>query len=66
VLVAPDHATPCAARTHTAEPVPFVVAISTDEAKPRAAARGFNERDARENGIFIAEAHTLVERVLRR
>jgi 2,3-bisphosphoglycerate-independent phosphoglycerate mutase len=65
VLVMPDHATPCALRTHTAEPVPFVVYVSTDETKPRSLARGFNERDARDQGIFIPEAHTLLERLLR-
>ena len=66
VLVIPDHATPCTLRTHTAEPVPFVVYASGDEAKPRSLARGFNERDARDQGIFIPEAHTLLERLLRR
>ncbi len=65
LLVLPDHATPCAVRTHTAEPVPFVVAVSGDEAKTPAITRGFNERDARDNGIFIAEAHALLERLLR-
>jgi 2,3-bisphosphoglycerate-independent phosphoglycerate mutase len=65
VLVAPDHPTPCTLRTHTAEPVPFVVAVSGDDAKTRVATRGFCEKDARDNGIFIAEAHALLERLLR-
>jgi len=64
VLVTPDHPTPCASRTHTAEPVPFVVATSGDAAKP-SNGRGFSERDAREQGIFIAEGHGLLERFLR-
>jgi 2,3-bisphosphoglycerate-independent phosphoglycerate mutase len=65
MLVVPDHPTSCAARTHTAEPVPFIVAVSGDEGKTRTATRGFSERDARENGIFIPEAHALLERLLR-
>jgi 2,3-bisphosphoglycerate-independent phosphoglycerate mutase len=65
VLVAPDHPTPCALRTHTTEPVPFVVAVSSDEAKTRSVSRRFCEKDARDNGIFIAEAHALLERLLR-
>ena len=65
MLVVPDHPTPCAARTHTAEPVPFVVAVSGDEGKPQGATRGFSEKDARDNGIFIAEGHALLERLLR-
>src|SRR5438128_1882034 len=66
LLVMPDHPTPCALKTHTSEPVPFVVYISRDEQKPRGLSRGYNERDARELGIFIPEAHTLLERLLRR
>jgi len=65
MMVLPDHPTPCATKTHSDEPVPFVVYISSDEQKPRAQSRGYNERDAREKGIFIPEAHTLLGRLLR-
>lgn len=53
-------------KRHTAESVPFAVYVARDEAKDRGASRGFSERDARELGIFIPEAHTLLERLLRR
>jgi 2,3-bisphosphoglycerate-independent phosphoglycerate mutase len=53
-------------KRHTAEPVPFTVYVARDEAKDRGASRGFSERDAREFGIFIPEAHTLLDRLLRR
>jgi 2,3-bisphosphoglycerate-independent phosphoglycerate mutase len=66
VLVMPDHPTPCALKTHTDDPVPFVVYVTADEQKTRGLARGYNERDAREQGIFIPEAHTLLDRLLRR
>ena len=66
ILVLPDHPTPCALKTHTSDPVPFVVYVSSDEQKPRGLPRGYNERDAREHGIFIPEAHTLLDRLLRR
>jgi 2,3-bisphosphoglycerate-independent phosphoglycerate mutase len=66
ILVMPDHPTPCALKTHTDDPVPFLVYVSTDEQKPRGLPRGYNERDAREHGIFIPEAHTLLDRLLRR
>jgi 2,3-bisphosphoglycerate-independent phosphoglycerate mutase len=66
MLVMPDHPTPCALKTHTDDPVPFVVYVSSDEQKPRGLSRGYSERDAREQGIFIPEAHTLLERLLRR
>jgi 2,3-bisphosphoglycerate-independent phosphoglycerate mutase len=66
VLIMTDLATPCTTRTHSAEPVPFVVYVSSDERKPRGISRGFSERDARDQGIFIPEAHGLLERLLRR
>lgn len=66
VLVMPDHPTPCALKTHTGDPVPFIVYASVDEAKPRGQSRGYCERDAREQGIFIPEAHTIMEQFLRR
>ena len=66
MMVLPDHPTPCALKTHTDDPVPFVVYVSGDEQKARGLSRGYNERDAREQGIFIPEAHTLLERLLRR
>ena len=65
VLAMPGHATACAQRTHTAEPVPFTVYAASDEVRPRSAARGYSEREARDQGIFIPEAHTLMERLLR-
>jgi len=65
VLVVPDHASPCAQRGHSAEPVPFIVYTSNDESKPQGVSRGYSEREARDQGVFIAEAHTLLDRLLR-
>jgi 2,3-bisphosphoglycerate-independent phosphoglycerate mutase len=65
VLVAVDHMTSCATRAHGAEPVPFCVFTARDEGKPRGQKRGFSERDAREQGIFIQEAYALLDRLVR-
>ena len=65
LLVVSDHATSVTTRRHTAEPVPFVVATARDDAKSTAQKRGCAERDAREQGIFIPDGHTLLERMLR-
>jgi len=65
VLVVPDHASTCAGRTHTAELVPFVVYVSADDARAKGVERRYSERDAREQGVFIPEAHTLLDRLLR-
>ena len=59
------HPTPCALKTHTDDPVPFAVYVSSDEQKRRGLSRGYNERDAREQGIFIQEAFTLLDRLAR-
>ena len=65
VMVLADHATPCARRTHTTDPVPFSVYVSAHDDKTSGQKRGYHERDARELGIFVPEAYTLLERLLR-
>ena len=65
VLVGVDHPTSCATRTHGTDAVPFCVCTHRDEGKPRGQKRGFSERDAREQGIFIQDAFTLLDRLAR-
>jgi 2,3-bisphosphoglycerate-independent phosphoglycerate mutase len=66
LLLVSGHPTPCALKAHTAEPVPFVVYVASDERKERSSSRTFHERDARDQGIFVPEAHVLLGRLLRR
>lgn len=63
VLFLPDHPTPIAKKTHTADPVPFVI---YDSAAPANNSRRFTEKDAWETGLFIEEGHTLLGRLLSR
>jgi 2,3-bisphosphoglycerate-independent phosphoglycerate mutase len=63
ILVLPDHPTPIAKRTHTADPVPYVLYDSTTCAKE--SSRGFTEKDARRSGIFIDEGYTLFARLIK-
>jgi 2,3-bisphosphoglycerate-independent phosphoglycerate mutase len=65
VLVAADHATSSTTRLHGADPVPFCVFTHRDEGKARGQKRGFCEKDAREQGIFIQEAYALLDRLVR-
>ncbi len=65
IMVLPGHATPCGRRTHTAEPVPFVIYVAAHEQRAGTAKRGFSEREAREYGIFLPEGHGLLDRLLR-
>ena len=66
LLVMPPQELACTGRAPTTEPVPFTVYVSGDDAKTTGAARRFHERDARDSGIFLPEAHGLMERLLRR
>lgn len=66
LLVVSGHTTPCARRVHAAEPVPFLVYVKADDAKTKGVDRGFCEKDARDNGIFMAEGHSLLEKLTRR
>ena len=65
VMALADHATPCSKRTHTADAVPFVVQVAAHDERAGATTRSYHERDAREQGIFVPEGHTLLERLLR-
>lgn len=64
VLVVPDHATPCALRTHDPAPVPFAL---YDPARAADASVKFDEANAREHGsIHLDEGYRLIELLLNR
>ena len=60
LLVMPDHPTPIRCRTHTADPIPYLLYDST---APRNENHLYNEAAARESGIFIEEGYTLIDRL---
>lgn len=65
ILVLPDHPTPVSVRTHTADPVPFV--IYSSESKLRTSgAEGFDEVSAQKSGVVIEKGFELMERFLAR
>lgn len=57
MLVLPDHPTPICVRTHTSEPVPYMLYDSTNEWNKT---YDYNEKDAKDSGIYIAEGHTII------
>jgi len=63
LMILPDHPTPISLRTHTAEPVPFLI---FDSRKKKSSGiksgKGFNERTAASTGIMIEKGHTLIDR----
>jgi 2,3-bisphosphoglycerate-independent phosphoglycerate mutase len=57
VLVMPDHPTPISVRTHTPDPVPFL--LWGKGIKPNGARR-FTEAEAKKTGIFIEEGYKIM------
>lgn len=60
MLVLPDHPTPIAIRTHTGDPVPYMLYDSTDK---KDNTWNYNEKEAEASGNYIAEGHTIIERL---
>lgn len=63
MLVLPDHPTPLRIRTHSADPVPYVLYDSTRERKSLSR---YTEAEAMATGIFEPQGHKLMERFLQR
>jgi 2,3-bisphosphoglycerate-independent phosphoglycerate mutase len=63
IMVLSDHPTPIELRTHTDDPVPFVIYDSTE--KRPSGAGGFDEGKASQSGIVIEEGSELMERFVR-
>ncbi len=61
ILVLADHPTPISIRTHTAEPVPFVI-YGTDI--DPIGVEGMGESSARSTGIFFDQGHRLLEMMI--
>ena len=61
MLLTPDHPTPIRCRTHTGDPVPFVIYDSTQQ--QRKIAR-YSEEEAAATGIYEPQGFRLMERLL--
>ena len=64
MLILPDHPTPICIRTHSSEPVPYVL---YDSVKCGLSEEGtdahYNEREASDTGVYVAEGHTIIDRL---
>jgi 2,3-bisphosphoglycerate-independent phosphoglycerate mutase len=63
ILVLPDHPTPLSVRTHTADPVPYVI-YSNEEGVLSGHGRAFDEASAGRSGISVEKGFELIERFL--
>lgn len=62
ILVLPDHPTPICKRTHTSDPVPFVLFDSNNSEKKETI---FSEKTAAATGVYIAEGHKMIDLLLK-
>lgn len=63
ILIMPDHATPVRARTHTYDPVPYILFDSTCRRK---GISHYSEREAKATGNFVPHAYELMDRLIKR
>ena len=60
IMILPDHRTPLSIRTHSSDPVPFVIYDSRNET-PVDYKKQFNERAAAESGNYFEKGYTLAD-----
>ncbi len=63
MLILPDHPTPISCRTHTSDPVPYVLYDSTMERRKIAR---YSEKEAAATGIFEPVGYRLMDRFLKK
>ena len=61
MLVMPDHPTPIACRTHTSDPVPYMLYDSRVDKKFDGL---YNEADAAKSGNVVEQGYTLMSKLL--
>ena len=60
MLILPDHPTPICIRTHSSEPVPYVLYDTTKEQQNTWV---YNEKEAEASGNYVAEGHTIIDKL---
>ena len=63
MLILPDHPTPISCRTHTSDPIPYMLYDST-KAEIKQADAQYNEKQAKASGIVVEEGYRLIEKLL--
>ncbi len=61
MLIMPDHPTPLAIRTHTSDPVPYIIYKSGN--KTESGVTSYTENQALKTGIVVEHGYTLIERL---
>ena len=62
LLICPDHPTPIRCRTHTSDPVPYILYDST---RQRKSLSRYSEKEAAATGIYEPQGYQLMQRLLK-
>ena len=62
ILVMPDHPTPLATRTHSSEPIPYLLYSSKNKIIDSGCSR-YTEEEAKKTGIFNENGYTLINKL---
>ena len=62
MMVLPDHPTPIAVRTHTSDPVPYMLYDSTDV---KSELWNYNEKEAKQSGNYIEKGHKAIDHLFK-
>ena len=65
LMVLSDHPTPLLLKTHSSEPVPFVIFSSKDGRKAPMKDRSFDEICAQRTSLFVDKGHELLEKFIK-
>lgn len=60
MMILPDHPTPITLRTHTSDPVPFMIYDSTNKIVGKYL---YNEKEGKASGLYVAEGHKIIDRL---
>jgi 2,3-bisphosphoglycerate-independent phosphoglycerate mutase len=63
LLICPDHPTPLSTKTHTHDPVPFLIYDSTKNLAKREESCSFTEETAKSSGQFVPKGYELIHRL---
>lgn len=61
IMILPDHPTPLCTKTHSADPVPYLIYKKSEK---KAGGTVFCEKTAEQSGIYVDPGHTLMNRFL--
>ncbi len=65
IMVLPDHPTPLSIKTHSSDPVPFIIYSSDNKNRKGSAVAGYSEADALVSGVFFDNGYELMDKLVK-